>query len=120
MKEIENGVEKMEKPKLLLKNCLNLGISLTPKKGQGEQTMQEHAIQYNRGLKRDEPIKEYLRNETRCMIFKNALFEVERIVPEHIMLKCGNCGETHMIYVDMYGEDMIHLSFSCLETEEKK
>lgn len=81
--------------------------------------MQEQIIQRYNGLKRDEIIKEYFGNKTRCVICENNLFEVERVSPERIMLMCKNCKETHLICAEISGE-YTFLSFLCPETEMKK
>lgn len=89
------------------------------KEVRGEQTMQEQIIQSNSGSKRDELIKEYFGNKTRCVICENNLFEVERISLERIILICENCRETHLICAEISAEDTF-LSFLCPETEMKK
>jgi hypothetical protein len=106
-----------------MNNLPNLGISPTPKV-RGGPTMQERIIQPYSDLKRDEWIREYFGNETRCVICGNNFFKVERISPERIMLICENCKETHLICAEIYGEDRLRarslLSFLCPETEIKK
>lgn len=42
-------------------------------------------------------VEKYMKNETKCTICKGAVFRVERITPELIMLVCENCGEPHMV-----------------------
>lgn len=107
----------------LMKNFPNFGILLTPKV-RGGRTMQEKLIQRYSDLKRDELIREYFGNKTRCEICENNLFKVERISPERIMLMCENCKETHLICAEICGEDTLRarafLSFLCSETEMKK
>jgi hypothetical protein len=81
--------------------------------------MQEQIIQRNSGPKRDELIREYLGNKTKCVICENNLFEVRRISPERVMLMCENCKEIHLIYAEGSGKYNF-LSFLCPETEMKK
>jgi hypothetical protein len=106
-----------------MKNFPNLGILLTSKV-RGGPTMQKQIIKPYSDLKRDELIREYFGNETRCVICGNNLFEIERISPERIMLICENCKETHLICTEICGEDKLRvrafLSFLCPETEMKK
>ena len=81
--------------------------------------MQKQIIQRYSGSKRDELIRKYFGNKTRCVICENNLFEVKRISPEHVMLMCENCKGTHLICAVISVEDSF-LSFLCPETEMKK
>jgi hypothetical protein len=60
--------------------------------------------------KSNRPVKKYMKNETKCVICDNAVFRVDRITPELIMLTCENCGEPHMICANS-DESGIHLAF---------
>ncbi|MCW4014968.1 MAG: hypothetical protein NWF06_01220 [Candidatus Bathyarchaeota archaeon] len=66
-------------------------------------------------VKGDKITKKYMKNETRCMICNSTVFRVDRITPELIMLRCENCGESHMIGANP-DERGIHLSFWGSET----
>ena len=68
-------------------------------------------------LKSDRPIKQNMKNETKCVICNNTVFRVGRITPELVMLTCENCGETHMIGTNS-DESGIRLTFWSSELGE--
>jgi hypothetical protein len=43
------------------------------------------------------PSKEATIMQTECFVCKRSIFKTARITEDLIMLKCTNCGETHMI-----------------------
>ena len=61
-------------------------------------------------LKSERLIRKCIKNEMKCMICESAVFKVNRITPELIMLTCENCGEPHMIGINS-DESAIRLTF---------
>ncbi|PVX23598.1 MAG: hypothetical protein CW716_11795 [Candidatus Bathyarchaeum sp.] len=51
-------------------------------------------------LETERPVRQSMKNETRCMICENTVFRVSRIAPELVMLTCEKCGEPHMIGIN--------------------
>ena len=68
-------------------------------------------------LKSERLVSKCIKNETKCMICESAVFKVDRIAPELIMLTCENCGEPHMIGVNS-DERGIRLTFWSSELGE--
>jgi len=66
-------------------------------------------------LKSERLVRKCMKNETKCMICESAVFKVDRITPELIMLICENCGEPHMIGANS-DEIGIYLTFWSPET----
>jgi transcription elongation factor Elf1 len=66
-------------------------------------------------LKSEIPVRQCMKNETKCMICENTVFKVRRITSQLIMLTCENCGESHMIGINS-DETSRHLTFWSQET----
>lgn len=63
---------------------------------------------------------ESLRSETRGLKWGNYLFRVKRIAPEQITLIRENCGKIHRVSAEMYGKDVLCLSFKRPEIKGRK
>ena len=48
-------------------------------------------------FKSEKPIRQCLKNETKCVICENTVFRVHRITSELVKLTCENCGESNMV-----------------------
>ncbi|MGD2066560.1 MAG: hypothetical protein PVI43_05260 [Candidatus Bathyarchaeota archaeon] len=66
-------------------------------------------------LETEMPVKQCLKNETKCMICENTVFKVRRITSELVMLTCENCGESHMLGINL-DESGSSLTFWSQET----
>jgi len=71
------------------------------------------------GLKSDE-LREFMKNEAKCLICENTVFKVERMVPEQIILTCENYGEPHLINIGITRENRAVLTFESPETNKRK
>ena len=54
---------------------------------------------------------EFTEQQTECFVCKKSVFKVARITPELVMMKCVNCGETHMIAVQSTEKAVKPLTF---------